>query len=910
MAARVIDGKAVAEARRAALAQKVRALRERGIQPALAAITASNDQAWAVYLKNQAQACAAIGIKHQVEPLPEPCTQDDLNERIEALNVDASVHGIIVQSPLPAHLNDLQAQAQLSPDKDVEGVGPANMGLVLAGKPAAAPCTALAAVALAREAIPDLRGVEAVVVGASKIVGRPIAQLLLAQGATVTTCHIDTRDLAAHTRAAQLLVVAVGKAGLITADMVKPGAVVIDVGINRIPGAGGKTETVGDVHASVANVASALSPVPGGVGAMTTIVLMEATVAAAELLAEAQPAVPGAALARVLGGQELPLDVADRVANLVSRHLVHTPGAKPARSGLERRMAHGMVIFDGAMGSELIAAGVPAGAIAAANIEHPDLVQQVHRAYLDAGAEVLTANTFAVNRFRCDNNREAAVRLLQAGVRLAREVSRGKVFVVGSIGPLGKVIGAEISQPAAEDAFAEIALALADAGVDGFVIETMPSTEEASAALAGVRRMSRLPVIVSRSFDRDDPSELAEFARACESGGAAAIGINCATGPRAMVNVVGRLVKLTRLPVLARPNAGFPSRVDGRLQYHLRPDYFVEQAQAFAARGVNLIGGCCGVGAAHIKALAQALAHKPMPPRPQNDPAAPKAAAPQQETHPLLHLAKQGEFPVLAFCPGRLSPIASAAALERLAKAGAEAVGILSGWPGAHRGTRLPARLRHLQDSTGKTAVLELIAEGMTLPMAQEILLTAHLLGIRIVLIDSGVFAAESRADAQSRGCDPVELLAAIARMNAGRDLGGSHLEERTAFTVGVRVAAARVDQIDRYVAEGAHFLTVQPVYDPKRFRAVMERMRTDLPLFAEVLLLPDSATADEIDNELPALSVPDKLKKRLAADPDEDVKGVVRFLTYWRSRLAGVCLLLPDDRTQPAEAVLRAVRR
>jgi 5,10-methylenetetrahydrofolate reductase len=265
---------------------------------------------------------------------------------------------------------------------------------------------------------------------------------------------------------------------------------------------------------------------------------------------------------------------------------------------------------------------------------------------------------------------------------------------------------------------------------------------------------------------------------------------------------------------------------------------------------------------------------------------------------------------VLAFCPGRLSPVASAAALERLAKAGAEAVGVLSGWPGAPRGARLPARLRHLQDATGKTAVLELIAEGLTLPAAQEILLTAHLLGIRLVLIDSGVFAAESRADAQSRGCDPVELLSLIARLNSGRDLGGSHLEERAAFTAGVRIAARGVDQVERYVAEGAQFLTVQPIYDPKRFRQVMEKLRTDLPLFAEVLLLPDAATADEIDNELPALSVPDALKKRLAADPDEDVKGVLRFLTYWRSRLAGVCLLLPDDRTQPAEAVLRAIRK
>jgi 5,10-methylenetetrahydrofolate reductase len=272
-------------------------------------------------------------------------------------------------------------------------------------------------------------------------------------------------------------------------------------------------------------------------------------------------------------------------------------------------------------------------------------------------------------------------------------------------------------------------------------------------------------------------------------------------------------------------------------------------------------------------------------------------------------------FPVLAFVPGRLSPTASGAALHRLATAGADAVGLLTGWPGSSRGARLPARLRHLQDAAGKPAVLELIAADTTLPAAQELLLTAHLVGVRTVIIDDGVFSGETRADLSNAGCEAAALLRAVKLLNQGRDLGGTRLEEPTSFTVGVRLSAARARQLgdlgidETYVRAGADFLTLQPVYQPVEFRALMAAIPAKARLFAEILVLPDAATADELDNELPALSVPDRLTSRLAADPDEDAKGVLRFLAAWRSRLAGVCLMLPDDRTAQAEAVIRALR-
>ena len=934
MPARLIDGKAIAEERRARLADQVAALQARGIQPCLAAISVHVDAGWSVYLKNQAAACARVGIRHQVVTVDPQATQEDLSEVIEELNVDSRVHGIILQSPLRRFaqgqtpvgdgLSDFLAQALLSPDKDVEGVSPSNLGMVLAGKPALAPCTAVAAVELAKAAAHDLgrelRGMEAVVVGASTIVGKPVAQLLLAAGATVTVCHLDTRDLTAHTSKADLVIVAVGKAGLLKPEHIRAGAIIIDVGINRVPGPDGKSLIVGDVAPEVAQVAGALTPVPGGVGALTTTILLEATANAADRLADLRPAVDGAALGRVLGGPGLELspDVADRIANLLSRHLVGAPGNRPLRSALERRLAKGVLVLDGAMGSELIARGVASAAIARANVDHPDLVQDVHQAYVAAGAEAITTNTFGVNRFRLQGDRELVARLASAGVRLARLAAQGaksRVFVLGSIGPLGPVVGADLTPAEAEEAFGEVAMTLADAGVDGFIIETMPSTAEAVAALGGIRRASRLPALVCRSLDRDDPAELADFARAAAAAGATAVGINCAAGPRALLPVVARLAQVSSLPVVARPNAGFPTRVDGVPRYHLRPDYLVTQARAYVAAGASLVGGCCGVGPEHIAALAKALAGAPLPVRAEfseslwiRDQA---ITTPTVTTSSLLATP----FPILAFVPGRLSPTAGGAALQRLAAAGANAVGLLTGWPGSGRGARLPARLRHLQDVTGKPAVLELIAADTTLPAAQELLLTAHLVGVRTVIIDDGVFSSETRADVVNVGCEAAALLRAVKTLNQGRDLGGTRLEEPTAFTVGVRLSAARARSLgdagidETYVRAGADFLTLQPVYQPAEFRALMGAITPKVPLFAEILVLPDAATADELDNELPTLSVPDKLKQRLTADPDEDAKGVLRFLSAWRSRLAGVCLLLPDERTAQAEAVIRALR-
>ena len=279
MSAKIIDGKILAAEVKACAAQAVRFLQERyGITPCLAVLLVGDDPASQVYVRGKANDCEACGIESRVIRLPAGTTQAELLARLGTLAADSAVHGILVQLPLPRHIDPAAVIEAIPPEKDVDGFTPVNAGRLLNGEPCFAPCTPAGCLRMIEAAGVDLDGKHAVVVGRSNIVGKPAALLLRQKNATVTVCHSHTRDLAAVCRTADILIAAVGKARFITADMVKPGAVVIDVGINR--GADGKLH--GDVDfAPVSEIASYITPVPGGVGLMTRAMLMLNTVQAA-----------------------------------------------------------------------------------------------------------------------------------------------------------------------------------------------------------------------------------------------------------------------------------------------------------------------------------------------------------------------------------------------------------------------------------------------------------------------------------------------------------------------------------------------------------------------------------------------------------------------------------------------------
>ena len=278
MAAQILDGKVMSASLRAEITQRVQQLKEQGVTPGLAVILVGNDPASEIYVRNKGNGCAETGMYSRTINMPADTTQEALEGAIEELNADPAIHGILVQLPLPKHLDEQAALAKILPGKDVDGFHLINAGHMLTGTEGVVACTPRGALYMIKQTGLDLNGKEAVVIGRSNIVGKPMAMLLLRENCTVTMCHSRTKNLAEHTRRADILVAAVGKAGFVTADMVKPGAVVIDVGINRVDG-----KVKGDVDFdAVKEVAGWITPVPGGVGKMTITMLLANTVEAAE----------------------------------------------------------------------------------------------------------------------------------------------------------------------------------------------------------------------------------------------------------------------------------------------------------------------------------------------------------------------------------------------------------------------------------------------------------------------------------------------------------------------------------------------------------------------------------------------------------------------------------------------------
>jgi methylenetetrahydrofolate dehydrogenase (NADP+)/methenyltetrahydrofolate cyclohydrolase len=278
MTARILDGKSLAAATRGALKEKVDALVQRGVRPGLTVIIVGDNPASKVYVRNKSLAAEEIGVRSRLLEYGKEVSEAELMQSVAALNADPAVHGILVQLPLPKHIDAARVLESVAPAKDVDGFHEANLGALMTGRPRVVPCTPLGCMRLIEHAGVQIAGRHAVVVGRSNIVGKPLAHLLLQKDATVTICHSKSADLAGICKTADILVAAVGRAKLVTAAMVKPGACVIDVGINRLPDG----KLAGDVDFdAVRSVAGWITPVPGGVGPMTIAMLLENCIHAA-----------------------------------------------------------------------------------------------------------------------------------------------------------------------------------------------------------------------------------------------------------------------------------------------------------------------------------------------------------------------------------------------------------------------------------------------------------------------------------------------------------------------------------------------------------------------------------------------------------------------------------------------------
>jgi methylenetetrahydrofolate dehydrogenase (NADP+)/methenyltetrahydrofolate cyclohydrolase len=293
MAAQIIDGKVLAEGLRAKVTAEVTALvRDHGLKPGLAVVLVGDDPASQIYVRSKGEQSLAAGMHSVTHRLPAETTEEALIGLVRTLNADPSIHGILVQLPLPKHISEARVLAALDPDKDVDGLTVTNAGRLASGLPALVPCTPTGCMVMLRETLGDLTGKRALVMGRSILVGKPLAQLLLAANCTVTIAHSRTVDLPERCREAEILCAAIGRPQMIKGDWIQPGATVIDVGVNRVPfrdpvaAAAGKTKVVGDVDFKAASkVAGWITPVPGGVGLMTVACLLQNTVTAAKRIA-------------------------------------------------------------------------------------------------------------------------------------------------------------------------------------------------------------------------------------------------------------------------------------------------------------------------------------------------------------------------------------------------------------------------------------------------------------------------------------------------------------------------------------------------------------------------------------------------------------------------------------------------
>ena len=283
MTARLIDGKAIAAKLRAEIAAEAAALKAaHGLVPGLATVLVGNDPASEVYVRNKNKTAVDLGFKSVHDSLPGDASEGEVLRCVRALNADHTVHGILVQMPLPKQIREEAVLDTLDPAKDVDALTPTNAGLLLSGRAHLVSCTPTGVMMLLKESVGDIAGADVLVIGRSLLFGKPAAQLLLAANATVTMAHSKTRDLPGQCRRADILVAAIGKPEFVQGDWIKPGAAVLDVGINRIDAGGGKTKLVGDVaYEAAAKVAGWITPVPGGVGAMTIVCLMRNTLIAA-----------------------------------------------------------------------------------------------------------------------------------------------------------------------------------------------------------------------------------------------------------------------------------------------------------------------------------------------------------------------------------------------------------------------------------------------------------------------------------------------------------------------------------------------------------------------------------------------------------------------------------------------------
>ncbi len=597
------------------------------------------------------------------------------------------------------------------------------------------------------------------------------------------------------------------------------------------------------------------------------------------------------------------------------------------------------LVCDGAMGTMLYSKGISLNrCYDELNLTMPQLVKEVHLAYLKAGAEVIETNTFGANRYRLEkfNLGEKVREINLAGARLAREVAGADLYVAGAVGPLGirlEPLGST-SREEALAAFRDQVAALVEGGVDLIIVETMMDLNETHQALRAAREVGQVPVVVQMTVQDDGSTPTGalpeDFARALDAWGADLIGVNCSVGPAAVHEALERIAAVTEKKLSAQPNAGMPRTVEGRNLYLCSPEYMASYARRFIQTGARLVGGCCGTTPEHIKAIKAAV--RSLNPR-RSRSAVEVLARPGQTQEPVPmasrsrlaeKLARQ-EFPVLVEVvpPKGCDAAKEVEGAQYLAEQGVDAVNIPDGSGATARMSAL-ALAALLERRAGIEVLLHYSSRDRNVLTIQSDLLGAHALGLRNLLALTRDTAQYSTLlETAVSEVDAIGLVNILNNLNRGLDVGGNPVGAQTAFLVGASVnpyAVNEEEELRRFqhkVEAGTDFAVTQPIFDVEQLRKFLKRARNfapRLPVIAGIWPLTSFRNAEFMNNEVPGISVPPTVMERMRrADAGErarleGLKIAQETLREIRSQVQGVQIAAPFGRYALAVEVAQAL--
>src|SRR3989441_8126083 len=604
------------------------------------------------------------------------------------------------------------------------------------------------------------------------------------------------------------------------------------------------------------------------------------------------------------------------------------------------RLARGPLLGDGAMGTQLHLHGIPfERCFDELNLTEPRIVEEIHREYIRAGAELIETNTFGANRIKlARHGLEAKVRDINLRAvklaREAREVSGEPVFLAGSVGPIAQTLQpvGRITLAEAQATFREQIEGLLEGGADLLVLETFTNLPELVAAVQAARAACDLPLVAQMTFAEDgltlSGEEPSQVVTALEAAGVNVIGVNCGVGPQVALQVLETMRPLTRLPLSGQPNAGLPTRVEGRFFYFASPDYFADYAARAAALGVAYIGGCCGTTPAHIAAMRAALSPKtsiqlPRPARPE--PAIPLDLAPTEELPPTPFGQRLQErrfvISVEIDPPRGLNPAKCIAGAELVKEAGADAVNIGDSPMARVRMSALALALM-IRQQVGIDTIIHFTSRDKNLMALQAELIGAHAMGVRNVIALTGdpPRIGDYHSATGVWDVDSIGLIKILQRLNEGYDWLGTSIGKPANFTIACSVNPSAEDldnEIDRFrqkIEAGADVAMSQPLYDLETLERFFEQTGPlPIPFLLGVLPLQSSRHAEFMHNEVPGIVVPQPLRDRMREAGENGIaEGLAQsreLLTETRHLVQGVYLMPSFGRYEVVAELVRWLR-